>query len=180
MHERNGFNILYLSDPDPRGSMGLGGKTVAQVGAAPGFLTAIDHRTGKVAWRHQFPGVTGGGGAGGVLATAGDLVFTGDAGGNFVAFDATSGTPLWHSRIGTITNAPETYAIDGRQYVLVAPVILVASRSRSTSDSRADPTGQTTVWLSCRVDPQRLCPDSPGRNVRRPQPRGGADSLNEI
>jgi hypothetical protein len=40
--------------------------------------------------------------------------------GNFVAFDATNGTPLWHSRIGNISNAPETYLIDGRQHVLVA------------------------------------------------------------
>ena len=47
MHERNGFNILYLTDPDPRGSMGLGGKTVAHVGSARNFLTAIDYRTGK-------------------------------------------------------------------------------------------------------------------------------------
>jgi alcohol dehydrogenase (cytochrome c) len=120
VHERNGFNLLYLSDPDPRGSMGLGGKTVAPVGAAPSALTAIDYRTGKAAWRHTFPGVTGTGGAGGILATAGDLVFTGDAGGNFVAFDAGKGAPLWHSRIGTITNAPQTYALDGRQQLLVA------------------------------------------------------------
>ena len=119
-HERNGFNIVYLSDPDPRGSMGLGGKTVANVGSAPNYLTAIDYRNGKVVWRHAFPSVTGAGGAGGVLATAGDVVFTGDAGGNFVAFDATNGKPLWHSRIGTITNAPQTYMLDGRQYVLVA------------------------------------------------------------
>jgi alcohol dehydrogenase (cytochrome c) len=119
-HEKNGFNIVYLSDPDPRGSMGLGGKTVANVGSAPNYLTAIDYKTGKVAWRHAFPSLTGAAGAGGVLATAGDLVFTGDAAGNFVAFDATNGKPLWHSRIGTITNAPQTYMIDGRQYVLVA------------------------------------------------------------
>jgi alcohol dehydrogenase (cytochrome c) len=100
--------------------MGLGGKTVAGVGSAPSFLTAIDYRTGSVAWRHQFPGVAGAGGAGGVLATAGDLVFTGDAGGIFVAFDASNGAPVWHTRIGTITNAPETYLVDGRQHVLVA------------------------------------------------------------
>jgi alcohol dehydrogenase (cytochrome c) len=120
VHERNGFNILYLSDPDPRGSMGLGGKTVALVGSAPSYLTAIDYRTGKATWRHQFPGVTGAGGSGGVLATAGDVVFTGDAAGNFVAFDARNGKPLWHSRIGSISNAPQTYLIDGRQHVLVA------------------------------------------------------------
>ena len=120
VHERNGFNILYLSDPDPRGSMGLGGKTVANVGAAPSYLTAIDYKTGKAAWRHQFPSLTNAGGSGGVLATAGDLVFTGDAGGNFVALDARNGKPLWHSRIGSITNAPQTYQVDGRQYMLVA------------------------------------------------------------
>jgi alcohol dehydrogenase (cytochrome c) len=120
VHERNGFNILYLSDPDPRGSMGLGGKTVANVGAAPSALAAIDYRTGKVAWRHPFPSLTNAGGAGGVLATAGDLVFTGDAGGNFVAFDATNGRPLWHTRIGTLTNAPQTHSVDGRQYLLAA------------------------------------------------------------
>jgi alcohol dehydrogenase (cytochrome c) len=119
-HEKNGFNIVYLSDPDPRGSMGLGGKTVANVGSAPNYLTAIDYRTGKVVWRHAFPSMTGTGGAGGVLATAGDVLFTGDAAGNFVAFDATNGKPLWHSRIGTITNAPQTHMIDGRQYVLAA------------------------------------------------------------
>jgi alcohol dehydrogenase (cytochrome c) len=120
VHERNGFNLLYLTDPDPRGSMGLGGKAVGGVGSAPSYLTAIDYKTGKVIWRHQFPGVTGGSGSGGVLATAGGVLFTGDAGGNFVAFDASTGKPLWHSRIGSISNAPETYMLDGHQYVLVA------------------------------------------------------------
>ncbi len=55
-----------------------------------------------------------------MLATAGKLVFGGDGGGNLVAFDATSGTPLWHTHIGSISNAPQTYSVDGRQYVLVA------------------------------------------------------------
>jgi alcohol dehydrogenase (cytochrome c) len=119
-HERNGFNILYLTETDPRGSMGLAGKTVAQVGAHPSALRAIDYKTGKAAWRHVFPGVSGAGGSGGILATAGRVLFTGDGGGSFVAFDATNGTPLWHSRIGSPSNAPQTYALDGQQYVIVA------------------------------------------------------------
>ena len=45
-------------------------------------------------------------------------MFTGDGGGNFVAFDATNGKPLWHSRIGGLTNAPQTYMLDGRQHLL--------------------------------------------------------------
>src|SRR4051794_9098917 len=119
VHERNGFNLVYLTEPDPRGSMGLGGKVVAPVGSHPSYLTAIDPKTAKIAWRHQFPGVNGAGGQGGLLATAGRLVFGGDGGGNFVAFDATNGKALWHSRIGTISNAPQTYAIDGQQHLLV-------------------------------------------------------------
>jgi alcohol dehydrogenase (cytochrome c) len=120
VNERNGFNLLYLTDPDPRGSMGLAGKAVGNVGAWPSALQAIDYRTGKAAWRHVFPGVTGAGGSGGVLATAGRLVFSGDGGGNLVAFDAATGAPLWHSHIGAPSNAPQTYLVEGRQHVLVA------------------------------------------------------------
>ena len=54
------------------------------------------------------------------LATAGGLLFGGDGSGNFVAFDAKVGKPLWHTGIGTISNAPQTYMLDGQQYVLVA------------------------------------------------------------
>ena len=80
----------------------------------------LRYKTGKAVWRHEFPGVNGAGGSGGLVATAGKLVFAGDGGGNLVAFDATNGKPLWHTRIGTITNAPQTYAVDGKQHVLVA------------------------------------------------------------
>jgi alcohol dehydrogenase (cytochrome c) len=118
--ERNSFSIFYLLDTDPRGSMGLGGKLESRIGSAGSYLTAIDYKTGKAAWRHQYPGFGGGGGGGGLLATAGKLVFAGDAGGNFVAHDAATGKPLWHARIGNVSNAPQTYALDGRQYVLAA------------------------------------------------------------
>jgi len=83
-------------------------------------LRAIDYKTGKAVWRHEFPGVTGAGGSGGILSTAGRLVFTGDGGGNLVAFDATTGKPLWHSRIGSPSNAPQTFAIGGKQHIVVA------------------------------------------------------------
>ena len=116
--ENNGFNLLYLTDPDPRGSMGLGGKDRVVVGSGGNAFSAIDFRTGETVWRHPWP-VSGGGGAG-VLATAGGVVFTGDGSGNFVAFDAADGRLLWHTRIGNISNAPQTYLVDGRQHVLVA------------------------------------------------------------
>jgi alcohol dehydrogenase (cytochrome c) len=113
--ENNGYAMYYLTDPDPRGSMGLGGKQEVGVGSTGSFLTAIDYKTGKAAWRKALPG-----GPGGLLVTAGRLIFAHDGSGNFVAFDATNGKPLWHSRIGNTSNAPETYLLDGRQHVLVA------------------------------------------------------------
>jgi alcohol dehydrogenase (cytochrome c) len=116
--ENNGFQLLYLTDPDPRGSMGLGGKMAVSVGSAGNALTALDYRTGKAVWRHEW--APGGGGGAGMVTTAGKVLFTGDGSGNFVAFDATNGKSLWHSRIGNISNAPQTYMIDGRQHVLVA------------------------------------------------------------
>jgi alcohol dehydrogenase (cytochrome c) len=115
--ENNAFNMLYLTDPDPRGSMGLAGKIMSplNLGSIGDFLTAIDPKTGKIAWRRKFYG----GGGGGLLTTAGGVLFSSDGSGNFVAFDARNGNPLWHTRI-SITNAPQTYLLDGRQHVLVA------------------------------------------------------------
>jgi alcohol dehydrogenase (cytochrome c) len=112
--------MYYLTETDPRGAMGLGGKEEVGLGGDT-FLTAIDYKTGKTVWRHKFATATPSGrGSPGLLATAGRLLFGGDVSGNFVAFDAAKGTPLWHSRIGQVTNAPQTYLVDGRQHVLVA------------------------------------------------------------
>jgi alcohol dehydrogenase (cytochrome c) len=116
--EDNTFSMFYLTDVDPRGSMGLGGKEEAPMGTRGNYLSAIDYQTGKVVWRHRYYG--GGGGGGGLLATAGGLVFAADGQGNFVAHDAKSGNPLWHTRIGNVTNAAQTFLLDGRQYVTVA------------------------------------------------------------
>jgi alcohol dehydrogenase (cytochrome c) len=116
--EDNIYSIFYLLDTDPRGSMGLGGKLESRAGTGGSFLTALDYKTGKAAWRFKYEG--GAGGGGGVLATAGKLVFAGDGAGNIVAHDAYTGKPLWHSKIGRVTNPPQTYMLDGRQYLLVA------------------------------------------------------------
>jgi alcohol dehydrogenase (cytochrome c) len=55
-----------------------------------------------------------------MLATAGGLVFAGDGAGSLVAHDASTGDPIWHTRIGQVSNAPQTYMLDGHQYVLCA------------------------------------------------------------
>jgi alcohol dehydrogenase (cytochrome c) len=114
------YAMYYLTETDPRGAMGLGGKDEQQLASMGSYLTAIDYKTGKIAWQHKYPG-TGGFGAGpGILTTAGKLVFAGDIGGSIVGYDAANGKILWHSRIGGVSNAPETYMLDGHQYLLVA------------------------------------------------------------
>jgi alcohol dehydrogenase (cytochrome c) len=115
------YAMYYLTELDPRGAMGLGGKDEVGVSGIGSYIAAIDYRTGKTVWRHKFATTTPSGrGSPGLLTTAGRLLFGGDVSGNFVAFDAGTGTPLWHSRIGQVSNAPETYLVDGRQHVLVA------------------------------------------------------------
>jgi alcohol dehydrogenase (cytochrome c) len=82
-----------------------------------GTLSAINVDTGKIGWQYHsdFPMV------GGVLATAGDLVFAGEMNGNFDAFAAKSGAKLWHFNLGSGVNAPPiTYRVKGVQYVAVA------------------------------------------------------------
>ncbi len=115
--EEDSYSIFYLTDVDPRGSMGLGGKEEVNVGLGGSFLTAIDYRTGEVRWRRPYYAK---GGGGGLLSTAGKLLFGGDGAGNLVAHDIETGKPLWHTRIGAVTNAPQTYMLDGHQYLIAA------------------------------------------------------------
>jgi alcohol dehydrogenase (cytochrome c) len=119
--QQDSYAMYYLTETDPRGAMGLGGKEEVSLGSLGAYLTAIDPKTAKVVWRHKFPSVGGGGGGlNGILTTAGKLLFEGDTAGDLVAFDPANGKPLWHSHIGNVSNAPETYMLDGHQYVLVA------------------------------------------------------------
>lgn len=82
-----------------------------------GVLSAISLSDGKIRWQQKTEQPL----VGGVLATAGDLVFTGEGNGNFNAYDAKSGKLLWQARADAGVNAPPiSYAIDGRQYIAVA------------------------------------------------------------
>jgi alcohol dehydrogenase (cytochrome c) len=53
-----------------------------------------------------------------VLATAGDLVFTGDPEGFFFALDARTGAKVWSFQTGAGNRgSPISYAVNGRQYI---------------------------------------------------------------
>jgi alcohol dehydrogenase (cytochrome c) len=114
------WSMYYLTETDPRGAMGLGGKDEQAVATTGNYLAAIDYKTGKTVWRHKYPGGSGFGGGNGLLTTAGKLLFGGDMSGNLVAYDPANGKILWHTALGTISNAPQTYMLDNRQYLLQA------------------------------------------------------------
>lgn len=82
-----------------------------------GVLDAVDVNTGKIAWAYDAPQPM----IGGVLATAGNLVFTGEGNGWFDAFNAETGETVWRYNLGAGVNAPPiSYQVDGRQYIAVA------------------------------------------------------------
>jgi len=82
-----------------------------------GLLSAINLQTGKINWQQKTNDPL----VGGVLATAGGLLFTGEGNGNFDAFDTLTGKQLWQYKAVAGVNAPPiSYAIDGVQYVAVA------------------------------------------------------------
>ena len=82
-----------------------------------GFLKAIDPTTGEIKWKFEHTSPTWSG----VLSTAGGLVFTGDAEGNFVALGAAAGKPLWHFQMGgAVYAAPIAFNVDGKEYIAIA------------------------------------------------------------
>jgi alcohol dehydrogenase (cytochrome c) len=96
--------------------LGTDNSTLPGPGGYLGKLRAIDPVTHKEVWgvAQDWP-VNGG-----VLSTAGGLVFAGDWEGYFNARDATTGQLLWRFNTGSgIAAGPITYQIDGKQYVAV-------------------------------------------------------------
>jgi alcohol dehydrogenase (cytochrome c) len=78
------------------------------------FVRALNIDTGKKVW--EWPLTTFG--RGGILSTAGGLVFLGGSAGAFVALDASTGEPLWHLNLGQEWMAsPMTYQVGGRQFI---------------------------------------------------------------
>ena len=81
-----------------------------------GNVTAVDYNTGKIRWQVKTAQPM----IGGILATAGGLVFTGEGNGLFKAYDSESGSLLWQFQAGAGVNAPpSSYTVDGQQYVVV-------------------------------------------------------------
>ena len=81
-----------------------------------GRLLAWDPIANKQAFAVEHPGPWNGG----VLATAGDLVFQGTPGGEFAAYNAADGAKLWSAQAQTgVVSGPISYQVGGEQYVTV-------------------------------------------------------------
>ena len=81
-----------------------------------GQITAVDVATGNTVWQYQQRPYN----YSAVLATAGSLVFNGDAARYFFALDTETGKKLWQVRLGSMCcGYPVTYSVDRRQYVAV-------------------------------------------------------------
>ena len=87
-----------------------------ECGRISGSITAIDVVTGKVVKKYatKHPQL------GGLLTTAGGLVFAGYAEGQVVALDAETLDELWKFETGSAINAPPmSYMADGKQYIAI-------------------------------------------------------------
>jgi len=115
--------------------MGAAERSVGNVGNA---LKAVDYKTGKVRWSRPFAWAPlEARWSGGLLSTAGGLLFGNDGGNNFVAYDAATGKPLWHAGSDQHEQRPADLSARRRQYVVVGAEIL-STRSCSSSRFEAD------------------------------------------
>ena len=105
------------STPYPAGKLWLGGafKVIASE-EQWGNVVAVDYNTGQIRWKVKTPQPM----IGGIMATAGGLVFAGEGNGQFRAYDAATGNILWSFQAGAGVNAPpSSYTVEGKQYIVV-------------------------------------------------------------
>jgi glucose dehydrogenase len=118
--------FVTRSGAAPRRAGGLGSaadsplafspKTGAAYVPGPGTFTAIDVERGRVRWQRRLDAPM----LGGATATAGGLVFAGDASGTLYAFDADDGDIAWRRPFASgFGSAPVVYTIDGVEYLAV-------------------------------------------------------------
>src|ERR1700735_227932 len=105
------------NSPYPNGKLWLGGAfKVIPTETQSGNITAVNYNSGKIKWQVKTPEPM----IGGILATAGGLVFTGESNGKFAAYDSSNGKEVWNFHGGAGVNAPpSSYVTGDKQYVVV-------------------------------------------------------------
>jgi alcohol dehydrogenase (cytochrome c) len=109
---QDGYGIYFFKTE--HGGYGWAGADYNVAGKS--FLRAIDYRTGKIVWDHA---IGDGAGTAGVLTTDAGLTISGDNRVSVLALRTRDGATLWHKDIGKVQNAPITYELSGKQYLIV-------------------------------------------------------------
>ena len=112
------MNYITHTAPWEKGRLWLGSAFVAIPGEEQyGLFSAIDLKTGKIAWQNKVPQPM----MGGSLSTAGGLTFTGEGNGNFNAYDSRTGKLLWQFNAGAGCNGtPMSFELDKEQFIGMA------------------------------------------------------------
>jgi alcohol dehydrogenase (cytochrome c) len=114
--------VFFKSDGVPDHEYGapfLGGHSVP-FGSIEAGVRALNARTGAIVWEHRGPPRRTTRWLGGVLSTAGNVLFVGQSN-NLIALDALTGEQLWQTNLGGYVAAnPIAFAVDGRQHIAIA------------------------------------------------------------
>jgi alcohol dehydrogenase (cytochrome c) len=88
--------------------------TLTGFGNQPGYFSAIEAATGRIAWQKRWPESC----YSGTVTTAGNIVFVGRNAGQLEAYDARSGDRLWSFQTGAGANTtPTVFEMDGHEYI---------------------------------------------------------------
>jgi quinohemoprotein ethanol dehydrogenase len=120
---------------------------MGEIPLAAGYLKAWDPVKQEARWVVDLPAPLNGG----VLTTAGNLVFQGTADGRFVAYTADRGEKVWEADIQTgIIAPPISYAVDGEQYIAVMAgyggVGIASGDARQTAAAKYQNEGRLLVF----------------------------------
>jgi alcohol dehydrogenase (cytochrome c) len=133
---------LFKAGPDPKWvatvpytGLANGWGTNDPISKWTGWINAVNPQTGKMAWRVHTPAPM----YAALTPTAGNVLFTGDLGGNFLVLNSRNGKKLYSFNTGgPIAGGVVTYKRKGRQYVAVAS---------GSSGGSIPLTGSTTIVI---------------------------------
>ena len=115
------YYVVALEKCDVRLASTAGKKREPEQEPGKKYLRALDIETGKVVWEAPQFGPVDGKRNGGVLATAGGILFYGDPSGDIEALDERDGKVLWHFPTSGINKAsPMTYTVGDKQFIALA------------------------------------------------------------
>jgi quinohemoprotein ethanol dehydrogenase len=151
-------SLVYVPTTDRRADAKAAVESGESGVGLEGRLIAWDPVSQSARWSVEEPIATNGG----VLSTAGNLVFQGQGTGEFAAFAADSGKQLWSIKTGSaIESIPVTFSLKGEQYV-ITPVgwgsgsrLFATARTMVTPESARGPVrllafklGATTAYTA--------------------------------